>query len=286
LHSTRLLHRSLKPISFWVVFAVCSFLSNVAAGETEYTDLLVSEDRAYQTEWGLHYEHAEGVPRNYDRAIELYCTAAKKGYAPAQYQLGWMYANAHGVVRDDKLAAAWFTLAAEQGDVNAQRMLNFIASTDEENKQRCLRTDGSEYLAPLKSVPDPSRDLIHKWVIRLSPDYGLSPELILAVIEVESNFNTKVLLPKNAQGLMQLIPATAKRFGVKDVWDPLDNLKGGMAYLQWLLNYFENDLNYALAAYNAGEQAVKRHGGIPPYSETRSFVRQVRRAINKKPASA
>ena len=74
---------------------------------------------------------------------------------------------------------------------------------------------------------------------------------------------------------MQLIPATAKRFGVADVWDPLDNIKGGMAYLRWLLDHFEGDESLALAGYNAGEGAVRRYNGIPPYAETRAYVKKV-----------
>jgi soluble lytic murein transglycosylase-like protein len=74
---------------------------------------------------------------------------------------------------------------------------------------------------------------------------------------------------------MQLIPATAERFGVKDVWDPEDNLRGGMAYLRWLLKRFDGDVKLTLAAYNAGEGAVDRHGGVPPYSETRAYVSRI-----------
>ncbi|MCP4042024.1 MAG: transglycosylase SLT domain-containing protein, partial [Gammaproteobacteria bacterium] len=229
--------------------------------------------------WAQRYEHADGVPRDYDRAVELYCAAAREGFAPAQYWLGWMYANARGVSRDDGLAAAWFKLSAGQGDVQAQRMLGYYNDEEKSHEPRCIRTTGSEYLEPLKSVPNPSPLLIRKWVKQLSPKYGLDSGLVLAVIQAESNFNPRARSPKNAQGLMQLIPATAKRFGVKDILDPLDNLRGGMAYLQWLLNYFDGNVTYALAGYNAGERAVERYGGIPPYSETRAYVRQVQRTV-------
>ncbi len=252
---------------------------NAAAAESMPAGPPASADPALQTEWGLRYQHAEGVARDHDRAIKLYCAAARKGYAPAQYWLGWSYANGHGVDRDDGLAAAWFRLAASQGDRPARRMLEFIGDADKAPEPKCILTDGSEYLEALKSVPNPSRKLIRKWVRRLSPDYELNPALVLAVIQVESNFDPKARSHKNAQGLMQLIPATAERFGVKDILDPLDNLKGGMAYLRWLLDYFNGNLTNALAAYNAGEQAVKRHGGVPPYSETRAYVRKVRQVV-------
>lgn len=111
----------------------------------------------------------------------------------------------------------------------------------------------------------------------LAPRYRLDPGLVLAVIRAESNFDPTALSPKDARGLMQLIPATASRFGVTDVWDPLDNIKGGMAYLRWLLDHFDGDEALALAGYNAGEGAVRRYRGIPPYAETRNYVKKITR---------
>ena len=89
----------------------------------------------------------------------------------------------------------------------------------------------------------------------------------MALITAESNFNPKAISPKNAQGLMQLIPATAVRFGVKNAYNPVENLKGGLAYLQWLMAYFKGDVALVLAAYNAGEMAVEKYRGIPPYGK-------------------
>jgi soluble lytic murein transglycosylase-like protein len=109
----------------------------------------------------------------------------------------------------------------------------------------------------------------------MAPTYGLQPELVLAVIEAESAFNHQARSIKNAQGLMQLIPATAERFGVQDPYDPVQNLRGGMAYLRWLLAYFQGDVRLTLAGYNAGEGAVLRYGGVPPYAETRAYVEKI-----------
>ena len=78
---------------------------------------------------------------------------------------------------------------------------------------------------------------------------------------------------------MQLIPATASRFGVENTWDPEQNLHGGMAYLRWLLDHFDGDVKLALAGYNAGEGAVERHGGIPPYAETQAYVKRIIKRI-------
>jgi soluble lytic murein transglycosylase-like protein len=109
---------------------------------------------------------------------------------------------------------------------------------------------------------------------RHASKYGVDPTLVRAVIQVESNFNPRCLSHKGARGLMQLMPGTAKRFGVKDVHDPDQNIRGGVQYLSKLLAMFPNDLQRALAAYNAGEGAVQRYGGIPPYEETSTYVKR------------
>ncbi len=103
----------------------------------------------------------------------------------------------------------------------------------------------------------------------------VSPALALAVISVESAGRTGAVSQAGAQGLMQLIPATAARFGVADAMDPAQNIRGGVAYLDWLMDTFDNDIVLALAGYNAGEGAVRRSGGVPPYAETRDYVPRV-----------
>jgi soluble lytic murein transglycosylase-like protein len=111
--------------------------------------------------------------------------------------------------------------------------------------------------------------------------HGLAPELVMAVISVESGFEPKAVSPKGAQGLMQLMPATAKELGVADPLDPAANVDGGTRYLRDLVARYGGDLRKALAAYNAGMGAVARHGGVPPYKETREYVDRVLKRYEK-----
>jgi soluble lytic murein transglycosylase-like protein len=105
--------------------------------------------------------------------------------------------------------------------------------------------------------------------------HGLDPALVSAVVAVESGFQPQALSRKGAQGLMQLMPRTAREMGVADPFDPAANLDGGSRYLSSLVARYDGDLTRALAAYNAGMGAVERHGGVPPYAETRRYVRKV-----------
>jgi soluble lytic murein transglycosylase-like protein len=110
-------------------------------------------------------------------------------------------------------------------------------------------------------------------VRQLAGQFQVDPALVMAVIHQESGFNTAALSAKKAQGLMQLMPQTALRFGVRHPFDPEDNIRGGIAYLHWLLRHFGGNVALVLAGYNAGENAVDRYRGIPPYPETRHYVR-------------
>ena len=103
----------------------------------------------------------------------------------------------------------------------------------------------------------------------------VDPDLVHAIIQVESEYNPRAISLKGAMGLMQLVPATVRRFGVGNPFDPAENVQGGVTYLRYLLDLFGGDLPLALAAYNAGENAVLRADGIPPFAETRGYVRKV-----------
>lgn len=216
------------------------------------------------------YEHGEGVPRDPARAAALYCEAAGSGDTEAQYSLGWMHANGRGVNRDDAIAAYFFSLAARQGHAQAQSMLRYVGEPAQQMPE-CL--DGIAPQAYAEASPAQRRliDLIRK----LAPEYGVNPKLALAVAHTESGLNPVAVSPRNAQGLMQLIPETSARFNVKKPFDPEQNVRGGLAYLRWLLAYYEGNVPLTLAAYNAGEGTVDRYRGIPPYAETRNYVTRI-----------
>ncbi len=223
------------------------------------------------------FEYGNGAPRDPDKAVELYCEAARLGDLEAQYNLGWMYAMGRGIARDDATAAYFFTMAARQGDALAERMLRQVgAPTDKE--PACLSppessdTDGRDLVAGA----EPEQRKVMGLVQKLAPEYGVYPRLAMAIIRAESNFKPGAVSPKNAQGLMQLIPETAERFNVKKPFDPEQNIRGGLAYLRWLLAYFQGNIALVAAAYNAGEGTVNRYAGIPPYAETRDYVRRIR----------
>jgi hypothetical protein len=129
------------------------------------------------------------------------------------------------------------------------------------------------------STPAPTG--IDEAVEQIAAQNGLSAQLLHSVIKVESNYNPLAVSSKGALGLMQLIPSTAARFGVSDVFNPIDNIQGGAKYLRYLLDLYGGSYPLALAAYNAGEAAVARHGGIPPYRETVNYVVQVRKQFEK-----
>ena len=135
---------------------------------------------------------------------------------------------------------------------------------------------------PQGTVSPPYRELVSEAASR----YGVDAELITSVIAVESNFDPKAVSRKNARGLMQLLPETAARLGVKDVFDPKENIDAGTRYLRDLLQMYNNDLVLTLAAYNAGPDRVQQYGTVPPFAETISYVRRVKRNYEKNKSAA
>jgi soluble lytic murein transglycosylase-like protein len=121
---------------------------------------------------------------------------------------------------------------------------------------------------------------IHAMVDRIAGEEGVEATLVHSVIQAESNYNAAAVSSKGAQGIMQLIPATARRFGVGNTFDPEQNIQGGVRYLKFLLDYYNGDYTKAVAAYNAGEGAVDKYKGVPPYAETQGYVRTVAKRLS------
>jgi Transglycosylase SLT domain len=228
---------------------------------------------------------------SYKDASVLYCKNARDNNdANAQFALGWMYANGRGFTIDKNIAALFFSKAAEQGHSTAKKWLADIdGNASQAVIPQCMLPDHPKQITTTieLAAPDSNRETfydkgpIYEIVNRLAPKYGIETDLVMAFIKVESNFNPKATSPKNAQGLMQLIPETSARFNVRNPYKPEDNIKGGLAYLQWLLAYFEGDVRLVAAAYNAGENAVDRHKGVPPYPETRKYVKKIYKLYRK-----
>ncbi len=268
-----------------------ALVSTSAAAQEALSANELATDSARIAAWreqAVAYEHGSGVPKDGARAAALYCQAARLGDAASQYDLGWMYANGRGVSRDDALAASFFELAAAQGVEQARAMLQRVGPAAP-GVPACLRDPValavatpraatepvSEPAAAPPLAPRPIADLVR----RIAPEYGVPLALVFAIMQAESNFDSGAVSPRHAQGLMQLIPETARRFRVGKPFDPAQNIRGGMAYLRWLLAYFEGDVALVAAAYNAGERTVERYRGVPPFEETRAYVRRIVAAV-------
>lgn len=269
--------RSLSQVWIPITWALSASFIFVTSSVAADNDVLRERAIALRID-GRNHEHGEnGVTRNPGKAVEIYCEAARLGDTEAQYNLGWMLANGRGISRDDETAAYFFALAAKQGDRHAERMLLRVGN-QVAPPPACMATPEEEDLA--QQIP-PDQRKIFDLVTKLAPEYGIYPRLAMAIIRTESNFNPSAVSPKKAQGLMQLIPETAERFNVKKPFDPEQNIRGGLAYLRWLLAYFKGDISLVAAGYNAGEGAVNRYAGIPPYAETRGYVKRIRELFQR-----
>ncbi len=243
-------------------------------------------------EHGWAAEKGIGQAANSALAASLYCEAARFSSAEAHYRAGLVYASASIV--ETATAAAFFKFAMELGHEQVHMALNALylsagpqksivpsCLTDDEEQSGVARRMAIPVKFPLfnfqgylAAMPEGKR-AVAALLVKHAPLFGVNTQLALAIASVESNFEVLATSPKNAKGVMQLIPATASRFGVKNSYDAEDNIRGGLAYLRWLGEYFHGDLSRVIAAYNAGEGAVNKYNGIPPYPETIAYVKRV-----------
>ena len=222
------------------------------------------------------------------KAADMYCKASRYGSAEAVYRLGILYAFGRGVPENRDYAANLFGIASTHGHFEAQQMLETIQIKTSATPP-CVLDDvapekGLSGVTLVKETPEIDQYIANlpknkRWVLRLvntiSKWYKVDEKLVLSIISVESNFENVSTSNKEAQGLMQLIPDTAERFNVKNAYNASQNIKGGVAYLRWLLAYYKGDVALTVAAYNAGEGAVNKYKGIPPYAETKLYVKKV-----------
>lgn len=235
------------------------------------------------------HETALNNPEAAWQAAVNYCEASRLGSIEAQYRLGMLYRFGKGVTTNQTFAAALFSLASSQGHAEALNMLDTTSLTSSELPpcvtgevlpERAVITnlnipgDTNDIERQLSALPNAKR-----WIINLvdsiAARHNIDPKLVLAIIAVESNFDVSARSPKNAMGLMQLIPDTADRFNIKNAFDAAQNIKGGIRYLRWLLSYYQGNVALAAAAYNSGEKTVDRYKGVPPYPETKNYVKRV-----------
>jgi hypothetical protein len=160
--------------------------------------------------------------------------------------------------------------------VTDQNGRTVFINTGETHAKGNWKTNGSRANRNGTATPAPApTPEISSLVEQTADRHQVDPQLVDAIIKVESQYDPTALSYKGAMGLMQLIPETAQRFGVANPFDPKDNIEGGVSYLKHLLDMFGGDLPRSLAAYNAGEGAVQRSGGVPSYAETQAYVRKV-----------
>ncbi|MCP2500421.1 MAG: lytic transglycosylase domain-containing protein [Deltaproteobacteria bacterium] len=158
--------------------------------------------------------------------------------------------------------------------VDADGVIHYSNTQPDEKFTLYLR-EGPKTVPRATASSLPTESWMTGYVDRVSRANDLPPALVHAIIKAESNGQRKAVSPKGAKGVMQLMPFTSKRMRVVDPFDPIENIEGGIRYIKELLVSFEGDLTNTVAAYNAGPAAVRKYGGVPPYQETRLYVRRV-----------
>lgn len=230
-------------------------------------------------EQGRTAENGIGGYKRIGLALALYCEAGELGSSEGFFRVGKVLHNPFSIFHNPALANTYFALAARLGHQQAQALHDpAIANAplpvvcgDFGEIMAKEEFDIDAYLMALT----PARQKIAALIRRHAPRYSVDSRFVLAVAMAESNLNPLAVSPKNAQGVMQLIPDTQERFGVKKPFDPESSIRGGLTYLKWLSARFGGDMALVAAAYNAGEGTVEKYQGIPPYPETRHYVRRV-----------
>ncbi len=270
-------------------------------------------DADAQFNLALLYKLGAGIPKDLKQAVYWYTKAAEQGHVNAQYSLGSLYLDGDGqeVPKDFKQAVYWYTKAAEQGLVNAQYSLGHMYEYNDESPQDYRQAffwytkaaEQGHYFAKehrdkiletmsqsqIEEVQELSKGLYEKidneiaeqlhyssFINAAAKRYNLAPELIQAIIKIESSFNPFAISERGAMGLMQLMPETAKEMNVEAPFEAEENIMGGSRYLRKLHDLFAEDLQLVLAAYNAGPNRILENSHrIPRIPETENYVKKV-----------
>lgn len=258
---------------------------------------------ALLVEMAFKFGKPGGSVSSYQEVHDQYCKAARDGDANAQYAMGWIYEHGKGVAKNSQVAHLFYSMAAEQQHALALESISETTVVKLEGDMlaelpKCMQPDPVIVIqTPTQTLAAPvveenpisektaalfmSQKRIYKIVNKIAEKHQIDPNLVMTFIAIESGFDPKATSVRNAQGLMQLIPETAARFGVKDAYKPEDNIKGGVAYLKWLLAYYQGNIEFVAAAYNAGEKAVDKYKGVPPYEETKLYVKKIAKLYNR-----
>lgn len=211
------------------------------------------------------YDFGIDVPVDKEKTAQFYCQAALAGRMEAARRLALMFMEGEGVERDHRLADQWLNIS-NTGPLNRQRL-----------DIRCSRGPAKAFENPAPSTQRALRTSyeLMDLVRRTARQLGIDPALAIAVVASESGFRVHAVSPRGAEGLMQLMPATARELGVHDSFDPEANILGGLRYLKQLLTRYQGNESLALAAYNAGMRHVDRTRDVPEIEETQLYVQRV-----------
>jgi TPR repeat protein len=264
---------ALFQLLFLGFLALASGLASAVEPEIEAPRATALLEQGQAAEKGIRGFRRPGL------ALAFYCEAGELGSAEGFFRVGRILRKSASIWNNPSLGNAYLALAAQLGHQGAQELHDpalanaFLPEIcgDFDNIMASGHFDLDGYVAALS----PTRQKIAALIRRHAPRYAVDSRFGLAVAMAESNLNPLAVSPKNAQGVMQLIPDTQERFGVKKPFDPESSIRGGLTYLKWLSARFGGDLALVAAAYNAGEGTVDKYQGIPPYPETRHYVRRV-----------
>jgi len=200
------------------------------------------------------------------------------GSPEGYFRIGLILAEGPKHLRDRRMANAYFAWASLLG--HQQAIKYYDKSLESTPVDKCGGSTSRSRMQSFRmnkylSSQPMSKQKIAAFIRRTAPQYGINARVALGIALAESNLNPRAVSPNNAQGVMQLTPDTQRRFGVTNPFDAELNVRGGLAYLRWLKNQFHGNWTLMAATYNSGEATVMRYGGIPPFTETKLFVKRV-----------